>query len=113
MAISLKSRQSEEGFWYPNLDDPKDFPVKETSGTGFFTYGFAWGINSGLLDGNEYLPVVEKAWKSIYTAVSDEGKIQWGQRVGDRPVLVKMEDSHEYISGIFLLAASEVYKLKK
>jgi unsaturated rhamnogalacturonyl hydrolase len=113
MAQSLKSRQSEEGFWYPNLDDPKDVPVKETSGTCFFIYGLAYGINTGLLDRNEYLPIVEKAWKSVYTAVSDEGKVQWGQRVGDRPVMIKMEDSHEFVSGTFLLAASEVYKLKK
>lgn len=112
MALSLKSRQSEEGFWYPNLDDSKDFPVKETSGTSFFIYGLAFGINNGILDKDEYLTVVEKAWKSVYNAVSEEGKVQWGQVVGDRPVMVKMEDSHEYVSGTFLLAASEVYKLK-
>jgi hypothetical protein len=35
----------------------------------------------------------------------------WGQRVGDRPALIKQSDTHEYVSGIFLLAASEVYKL--
>lgn len=113
LAQSLKSRQSEEGFWYPNLADPNDFPVKETSGTSFFIYGLAYGINTGILDRNEYLPIVEKAWKSVYNAVSDEGKVQWGQRVGDRPKLIKMEDSHEYVSGTFLLAASEVYKLSK
>lgn len=113
MAYSLKGRQSEEGFWYPNLADPKDFPVKETSGTSFFIYGLAFGINNGILDRNEYLPVVEKAWKSVYNAVSEKGKVQWGQKVGDRPVLIKMEDSHEYVTGTFLLAASEVYKLKK
>lgn len=113
MAQSLKDRQSAEGFWFPNLADPDDFPVKETSGTSFFIYGFAYGINSGILDKNEYLPVVEKAWSSVYNAVSVEGKIQWGQRVGDRPIMIKQEDSHEYVSGTFLLAASEVYKLNK
>lgn len=112
MAQSLKSRQSEEGFWYPNLADPKDFPVKETSGTSFFIYGFAYGINNGILDKDEYLPIVEKAWKSVYSAVSNEGKVQWGQLVGDRPVMVKMQDSHEFVTGTFLLAASEVYKLR-
>ena len=113
MAQSLKGRQSEEGFWHMNLADPEDFPHKETSGTSFFMYGLAYGINNGLLDAGEFLPVVEKAWKSVYSAVSDEGKVQWGQRVGDRPVLIKEEDSHEFVSGTFLLAASEVYKLKK
>lgn len=113
LAQSIKSRQSEEGFWYPNLDDPNDFPVKESSGTGFFIYGFAYGINNGILDRDEYLPAVEKGWKFLCNAVSEEGKVQWGQRVGDRPVMVKMEDSHEYVNGIFLLAGSEVYKLSK
>lgn len=113
MARSLKIRQSEEGFWYPNLDDPKDYPIKETSGTGFFTYGLAYGINSGILNRDEFLPVVEKAWKSIYEAVSEEGKVQWGQKVGDRPVLVQKEDSHEYVAGTFLLAASEVYRFQQ
>jgi len=113
MAQSLKNRQSGEGFWYPNLADPDDVPVKETSGTCFFIYGFAFGINSGILSKEEYIQVVEKAWGSVYNAVSEEGKIQWGQRVGDRPVMIKMEDSHEYVTGTFLLAASEVYKLVK
>jgi unsaturated rhamnogalacturonyl hydrolase len=113
MAKSLKSRQSEEGFWYPNLADPKDIFVKETSGTGFFTYGFAYGINNGILDRNEYLPVVEKAWKSLYESVNEEGKVEWGQLVADSPYMAKKEDSHEYGTGTFLLAASEVYKLKK
>jgi unsaturated rhamnogalacturonyl hydrolase len=113
MAQSLKSRQSREGFWFPNLADPDDVPVKETSGTCFFIYGLAYGINSGILDRTEYIPVVEKAWESVYNAVSGEGRIQWGQRVGDRPVMIKMEDSHEYVTGTFLLAASEVFKLVK
>ena len=111
MAGSLANRQSEEGFWYPNLADPDHIPLKETSGTSFFIYGFAYGINTGLLDKNEYLPIVEKAWKSVCDAVSEEGKVQWGQKVGDRPVMLSADDSHEYVSGTFLLAASEVYKL--
>jgi rhamnogalacturonyl hydrolase YesR len=112
MAQSLKNCQSGEGYWSPNLADPEDFACKETSGTGFFTYGLAYGINTGILDKNEYFPAVEKAWKSLYDAVSEEGKVQYGQIVGDRPVIVKKEDSHEFVTGTFLLAASEVYKLK-
>jgi rhamnogalacturonyl hydrolase YesR len=111
MASALKNCQSSEGFWYPNLDDVAQFPVKETSGTAFFVYGFAYGINNGILERDVYLLVVEKGWKVLCESVSDEGKLQWGQRVGDRPVLIKKEDSHEYVSGTFLLAASEVYQL--
>lgn len=111
MANSLKDRQQDNGYWYPNLDDPEDYPFKETSGTGFFTYGFAWGINNGILDRAVYLPVVKKGWSALISAVSEEGKVQWGQKVSNRPNSIKKSDTHEYVSGIFLLAASEMYKL--
>ncbi len=111
MAGSLSGRQSEEGFWYPNLADPRHIPLKETSGTSFFIYGLAYGINQGILDRDIYLPVVIKAWNAVCGEVTEEGKVQWGQKVGDRPVMLDKEDTHEYVSGTFLLAASEVYRL--
>ena len=110
MACALKACQSEEGFWYPNLVDPDYVRLKETSGTSFFIYGLAYGVNNGILDKEEYLPVIKKAWKSVCDEISDEGKVQWGQVVGDQPVNLSKDDSHEYVSGTFLLAASEIYK---
>ncbi len=111
MSQSLKARQREDGYWPMNLDDQEDFPYKETSGTGFFTYGLAWGINNGILDREEYEPTVRKAWSALVEAVSDEGKVQWGQLGGGAPFVVKQEHSFEYVTGMFLLAASEVYKM--
>jgi unsaturated rhamnogalacturonyl hydrolase len=113
MAEQLKNRQQPDGFWYPNLDDPSDYGSKESSGTGFFTYGLAWGINNGILSKEDYLPVVEKAWKGLVSVVSDEGKVQWGQGVSFAPHKILMEDSHEYVSGMFLLAASEIYNMNR
>ena len=111
MAAALKDCQSEEGFWYPNLADPGHVRLKETSGTSFFLYGITYGVNNGFLDRDEYLPVIKKGWKSVCDEISDEGKVQWGQLVGDQPVNLKKEHSHEYVTGTFLLAASEIYKL--
>ncbi|AUP79226.1 glycoside hydrolase family 88 protein [Flavivirga eckloniae] len=111
MAAALKKCQSEEGFWYPNLADPDYAPFKETSGTSFFIYGIAYGINHGILSKEEYIPVVKKAWKSVTDEISKKGKVQWGQLVGDRPVNLSKDDSHEYVTGTFLLAASEMYKM--
>ena len=111
MAMALKDCQSEEGFWYPNLVDPDHVRLKETSGTSFFIYGLAYGVNNGILDRAEYIPVIKKAWKSVCDEISEEGKVQWGQLVGDRPVNLSKDDSHEYVSGTFLLAASEIYKM--
>lgn len=111
MAKSLKDRQSEDGYWRMNLDDPEDYPYPETSGTAFFTYGMAMGINNGWLPSDDYRHLVEKAWKALGDAVSPEGKVQWGQPVAGGPYRIYQEDSHEYVSGMFLLAASEIYKM--
>lgn len=111
MAEELKKCQQPDGFWYPNLADPKDYGSKESSGTGFFTYGFAWGINNGILPKQDYYPVIQKSWSALVSVVNDEGKVQWGQLVGASPYKVIQEDSHEYVTGMFLLAASEMHKM--
>ena len=46
-------------------------------------------------------------------SVSAEGQVQWGQPVGDRPVSLQQAQTHEYVTGTFLLAGSEMLKLKK
>ena len=111
MAAELKDRQQPDGFWYPNLADPNDYGTPESSGTGFFTYALAWGINNGILAREDYYPVVESAWKALYDALDAEGKVRWGQLVGAAPYKILEEDSHEFVTGTFLLAASEVYRL--
>lgn len=113
MAVSVAGCQGIDGLWRPNLADADEFPMRESSGTGFFCYGLAWGIRNGLLDRATFLPVAERAWTGLVSCVSDEGQVQWGQLVGDRGVVVKQEDTHEYVTGAFLLAASEIYQLVK
>jgi unsaturated rhamnogalacturonyl hydrolase len=49
MAAAIAIRQQPDGLWRPNLDDAQEFPAPETSGTGFFCYGLAWGIRNRLL----------------------------------------------------------------
>jgi len=111
MSAAIAKRQQSDGLWRPNLDDAEEFPMPETSGTGFFCYGMAWGIRQGLLDRASYLPVVERAWIGLASCVSAEGKVEWGQLPGDQPVAVKREDSQEYVTGAFLLAGSEILRL--
>ena len=50
--------QGADGYWRSSLLDPDSRPNPETSGTGFFTYALAWGINNGLLDRATYEPAV-------------------------------------------------------
>jgi rhamnogalacturonyl hydrolase YesR len=113
MASELVKRQSSDGLWRVSLDDPEILPDPETSGTGFFCYGLAWGVNHGVLDRKQYHQPIVKAFRGLLRSVSPEGKVQWGQLVDDQPHAAERESTHEYVAAIFLLAASEVYKLKQ
>jgi rhamnogalacturonyl hydrolase YesR len=112
-AAALIKRQGGDGLWRVNLDDPDQFPNPETSGSGFFCFGLAWGINHGVLKRENHLPAARKGWIGLTQSVSSEGKVLWGQQVDGQPHLVARESTHEYVTGTFLLAASEVYKLAR
>jgi len=107
MAAKLKSLQKPDGYWPPSLLAPENSPA-ETSGTGFFVYGFAWGVNHGLLEAAEYRPAVELGWAALTRAVAKDGRLGWVQQVSDRPESVAEADTQYYGVGAFLLAASEV-----
>ena len=113
MAARLKAIQKPDGYWSPSLLADPDKTPPESSGTGFFTYGLAWGINAGLLDRAEYLPAVEKGWAALARSVHPDGKLGWVQQVSDRPDAVAFEDTQFYGVGAFLLAASAVYDLQR
>jgi rhamnogalacturonyl hydrolase YesR len=112
MAAAVARTQGADGLWRSNLDDPKQFPDPESSGSGFFCYAFAWGINHGVLDPVVYAPGAHKAWAGLTNCVSPEGKLMWGQRVGDRPAAATQDQTYEFVTGTFLLAGSEILKLK-
>jgi rhamnogalacturonyl hydrolase YesR len=65
--------------------DPDSYPSPETSGTGFFTYALAWGINNGMLDEATYMPVVKKGWQALAGAVHTDGKLGYVQAIGADP----------------------------
>ena len=109
MASAIKKIQGEDGLWRPSLLDDQEVPHPETSGSSFFCYALAWGINNELLPEDEYLPVVKKAWKGLNSQVTDAGKLQWVQPIGAAPDKVTMDNYQEYGSGAFLLAGSEIY----
>lgn len=111
MAESLAACQGYDGFWRTSLLDPETYPDPESSGTAFFTYGLAWGIRNELLDREAYLPVVAKAWNALYHVVDESGRVGCGQDVARAPGHVDKKSTREFVSGAFLLAASEVYQL--
>ncbi|OFV81079.1 MAG: hypothetical protein A2Y78_15805 [Acidobacteria bacterium RBG_13_68_16] len=108
MAARLVEVQGADGLWRSSLLDPEEYPAPESSGTGFFAYGLAWGINHGVLDRPSYLPAVERAWRGLNWALHPSGKLGWVQQIGYDPRSVSADDTVEYGSGAFLLAASEI-----
>ena len=118
MCKALKACQRKDGFWNVSLHDETNFGGKELTGTALFVYGMAWGINNGLLDRKEYLPVVTKAWNAmVREAVHPNGFLGYVQGTGKEPkdgqpvTYDSKPDFEDYGTGCFLLAGVEVYKL--
>lgn len=112
MAAKVASLQQADGLWRSSLLDPASYPGGEASGSGFYCYALAWGINNGILDKATYLPVVEKAWVGLNGLIQPDGHVGWCQPIGADPKKNFNAESWEvYGTGAFLLAGSEVIKL--
>ncbi|TDN37560.1 glycoside hydrolase family 88 protein [Hymenobacter sp. UV11] len=113
MSARLVQLQQPDGLWRSSLLDPSAYPGGEASGSGFDCYAMAWGLNQGILDKATFRPAVEKAWAGLNRCVSSEGRVGWVQPIGADPRRDFSADSWEvYGTGAFLLAGSEVIKLK-
>ncbi len=108
MTDALISRQREDGYWPTSLDDPDLFTNPETSGTAFFGFGLAWGINQGILKGDTYVDARDKAWVAMKDAVQPDGMVGWIQQIGKDPQLTVKDSSQLYGVGGFLLLAAEM-----
>ena len=92
------------------LGDLKDYPTIESSGTSFFTFGLAWGINQGLLEKDVFEPVLFKAWNALVECVDEKGMLGFVQPIGAKPGESFQNYSEVYGVGAFLAAGSELYK---
>jgi len=111
MAAKIANLQGSDGLWRPGLLDENAYPLPETSGSAFFTYALAWGVNEGLLDTRLYKQVVEKAWKGLLSHIYADGRLGCVQPIGAAPNSYKPTSSYTYGVGAFLLAGSEVHRL--
>jgi rhamnogalacturonyl hydrolase YesR len=119
MCKALLPLQRKDGTWNVSLEDSTHFGGKEITGTSLFIYGFAWGINNKILNKKTYLSAVVKAWNEMSTnAVHKDGFLGFVQGTGKEPKdsqpvgYDKVPDFEDFGLGCFLLAGSEVYKLK-
>lgn len=108
MAAEVASVQGSDGLWRPGLLDASSYPQPEISGSAFFTYALAWGINHRMLDADKYLPVVEKAWRGMIDHVYADGRLGGIQPIGEAPAEYKPSSSYNFGVGAFLLAGSEL-----
>jgi len=111
MAARVLTCQQPDGLWRASLLDPASYPLKETSGSGFFAYALAWGVNQRLLDRAAYEPAVWKAWQALVGCVTPEGRLTHVQPVGANPRQFDPDATEVYGVGAFLLAGSEVYRM--
>jgi unsaturated rhamnogalacturonyl hydrolase len=118
MVDALVKCQRDDGFWNVSLHDPGNFGGKELTGTSLFVYGMAWGINNGVI-GDEYLPLVHKAWKGLVKdCLHPNGFLGYVQGTGRQPSdgqpagYDTVPNFEDFGLGCFLLAGSEIYKLK-
>jgi rhamnogalacturonyl hydrolase YesR len=111
MASRIGTLQGADGLWRTDLLDPAAYPSPEVSGSAFYVYALAWGIDHGILDRTTYLPVVQKGWQGLLAHVYEDGRLGSIQAVGAAPEVVPPTSSYVYGVGAFLLAGSELHQM--
>ena len=112
MAKRVIGLQKPDGYWAPSLLAPEHSPP-ETSGTAFFTYALAKGVDLKLLDRATYQPAALRGWAALQRAVAADGMLGWVQQVSDRPDTVNAGDTQFYAAGGFILAGTAIYDLAR
>jgi unsaturated rhamnogalacturonyl hydrolase len=111
MAARVAAIQGKDGLWRSGLLDPDAYELPEISGSAFFTYAIAYGINENILDRKTYLPVVEKSWKGMLSHIYADGRLGSIQPIDGQPGKFKPSSSYVFGVGGFLLAGSEMNRL--
>jgi unsaturated rhamnogalacturonyl hydrolase len=109
MMMALAKLQNADGLWRTSLLDPQD-PQGESSGSAFFVYAMAWGVNRGLLPAATFRPIVMKGYQALANNIQADGMLGYVQKVGDSPDKqdTGAGSTEVYGAGAFLLAGAEV-----
>jgi len=112
MTAKILSIQRPDGLWTVSLLDPEELLQSETSGSAFYTFALAWGINKGLID-PKYKSNVIKAWSALTSRINENGRLGYVQQVAGSPYPFYENQSHAYATGAYLLAGKEILTLIK
>jgi unsaturated rhamnogalacturonyl hydrolase len=108
MAKSVARLQGKDGLWRSGLLDAANYPDPEVSGSAFFVYAMAWGVNHHLLAPGRYGPVVRRGWAGLVSHIYADGRLGCIQPIAGAPGVYPPSSSYVYGVGAFLLAGSEV-----
>ena len=111
MVTKIASLQGSDGLWRTGLLDEESYKNAEISGSAFFTYAMAYGINHGLLDRKTFAPKVEKAWGAMVGHIYADGRLGSIQPIGAAPDDFQLSSSYVYGVGGFLSAGSEIDRM--
>jgi unsaturated rhamnogalacturonyl hydrolase len=113
MAAEIASLQGSDGLWRPGLLDAAAYPLPEVSGSAFYVYALAYGVDHNILDRATYLPVIEKAWAGLVSHIYADGRLGCIQPIGAAPGDYTATASYVFGTGAFMLAGSEVDRLAR
>jgi rhamnogalacturonyl hydrolase YesR len=113
MASRVAALQGPDGLWKAGLLDPDDYDLPEISGSAFFTFALAAGVNEGILDRKVYRPVIDKAWAGMLHRVYADGRLGCIQQTGAEPAPFNASASYTYGVGAFLLAGTEIRRMHR
>lgn len=122
LSEGLLGCQREDGSWNVSLAAPSNWGSAgsegpEMTGTSLFVGGMAWGVRSGLLEREKYLPAIRRGWESMVRAVHDDGFVGYMQGTGSKPedggpvVWNSRPDFDDFGTGCWLWGAAEVHAL--
>ncbi len=113
MAKEIRAIQGSDGLWRPGLLNASAYALPENSGSAFYVYALAYGVETGVLDRATYLPVIEKGWAGLVAHIYEDGRLGCIQPVGAAPGDYPATANYVFGTGAFLLAGSEVDRLAK
>ena len=124
LSQGLLDCQRADGSWNVSLAAPTNFGAPgsagpEMTGSSLFVGGMAYGIRTGLLDSDTYLPAVIKGWQAMVDAVHPDGKVGYLQGTGSKPedggviTYDSTPDFEDFGFGCWLWGAAEVHALFK
>jgi unsaturated rhamnogalacturonyl hydrolase len=112
LAGRIAALQPADGLWRSSLLDPTASPQPESSSTAFFCYAFARGIRLGLLDAGKFGPIVDRTWTALQGCVQPDGRLGYVQQPGAAPGTADEFSTAPYGVGAFLLAGTEIHRLR-